>query len=155
MSELGDEIGRRAFVTSGLFATGGIVVASGVAADAADAAEKGEEVHITWEADVLEGGLDAFKPVAEEWEAIAAKDPNTLYSKWVIAEDSNAVKLYCLFVDGESAQAQFPVNKWHLLDALIADGKIDATGMVISGAPSEFMEFLREFGAKFMVPVVD
>jgi hypothetical protein len=121
---------------------------------AARITEQSDMIHITWEADILPGGLEAMSALAEKWEAIAAQDPNTLYTKWVITEDSTAARLDALFVDGESAQAQFPRNLWHHLDGLIASGKIDATAMVIGGNLSEYTEFLRDFKAKFMVPLI-
>ena len=112
-----------------------------------------EKIHITWEADILPGGLESMVSVAEQWKRVAAKDPNTLYSRWVITEDSTKVRLDTLFADGESAQAQFPVNLWPRLDVLIAEGKIAGTSMTIGGNLSEYTEFLREFGAVFMVPL--
>jgi hypothetical protein len=146
-------VGRRSFVKAGLWAAGGVLVTSGVTANAAE--DKSKQINITWEADVLPGGLDDFKALAKRWEAISSKDPNTLYSKWLIAEDRSKVRLAALFTDAQSAQDQFPKNLWHELDVLIADNKIDATSMVIGGELGEPLEFLREFNAEFMVPVVE
>ena len=54
MSGLNDELGRRSFVKAGLWATGGLVVASSVTAEAV---EESDKVHITWEADLLPGAI--------------------------------------------------------------------------------------------------
>jgi len=130
-------------------------ITQGETEEALEPVDHNDKVLITWEADILPGGLDAMRALAKQWEVIAARDPNTLYSKWVIKEDGTAVRLDSLFVDAESSQAQFPKNLWHRLDVLTEEKKIDPTAMVISGRLSEYTEFLRDFGAHFMVPVVD
>ena len=152
MSTEQNHIARRTFVKSGLLATGGLVAASGIA----EAAGKHDEkVHMTWSADILPGGFDAFKEMAKEWEAIAAEDPNCLYSKWMIKEDKSAARLCTLFTDSLSARAQFPVNIWHTLDKLRAEKKIKYTGMIIDGKRTENFEWLKDFDIDWMVPVID
>ena len=146
-----NSVGRRTFVKSGLLVVGGLVATSGEAVAAGNDEEK---VHMTWSADILPGGFDAFKEMAKEWEAIAAKDSNCLYSKWMIKEDKSAARLCTLFTDSSSARDQFPVNIWHILDKLRADKKIKYTGMIIDGKRTENFEWLKDFDIDWMVPAI-
>ena len=152
MSTEQNAIGRRSFVKTGLLATGALVA---VSEEATAAGKHDEKIHMTWEAEILPGGLDAFMELAKEWEGIAEKDPKCLYSKWTMNEAKTDMRLDTLFVDVDSAASQFPVNVWHNLDVLRADKKIKYKGMVIGGKRNERFDWLLDFDIEFWVPAID
>lgn len=109
-----------------------------------------DNIHLTWEANIKPGEDEGFKTLAKNWAEIAAKDPGTLYSDWTISEDGRSVRVDGRYVDAAATMAQFGANLWGELDK-----HLTPTGMVVCGKLSSELEFLREHGAKFMVPVED
>lgn len=107
-------------------------------------------IYLTWDADIKPGQEEGFQTLARKWAEIAAKDPDTMYSDWSISEDGKSVRIDGRYKDAAATAKQFGTNLWGELD-----NHLKPTGMVVCGKLSKELEFLREHGATFMLPVED
>ena len=108
-----------------------------------------DSLHWTWQANIKDGEEQGFRALAKEWRECAEKEPGTLHSEWTISEDGKSVRVDQWFTDAAAAYAQYHTNTcWRRLDDYL-----QPTSMVVCGKSNEQLEFLRDHGTIFMLPL--